>query len=135
MRITPEQNRAWFAEDPRRLVDLVEEELVATRPELVRGVDDVSRREMVENALLRGRRRGLSDPRDLAAFAMISFEIAPNFDEHPRIAKALEKARDAPSPKMETVVDLAGTEAWEEAAHSYRPEAWFSEFPDEPDAA
>jgi hypothetical protein len=129
LQIRERQNKAFLLANPEALVELVQQELRDTRPELVEGLDPLSFREMVVNAVARARRRGLTDPEDLAAFGVLAFVVAPNFDDHPRIRKALEQARGAPPPVFLRVVKSIPDEVWDDAAAGYDAAAWFSEDP------
>ena len=131
LRITERQNKAFLLANPDALVRLVQQELRENHRELVERLDPLSFHEMVVNAVARARRRGLTDPEDLASFAVLSFVVAPNFDQHPRVRKALEQARGRTPPVMLDVVAAIPDDVWEEAGATYDAAAWFSEEPAE----
>ena len=131
MKISAAQNRAYFKANPDQLVTLVEDDLRERHPRRIEGIDDVSLREMIVNAIQRGRKNQLTDPRDLAGFALLSFSIAPNFDEQPRIRQAFAKMRDRSGAVLGEVVEAAGAEAWDAAERAYDSAAWFSELDDD----
>lgn len=105
-------------------------------PELVEEFDEGSLHCMITNALLRGLRRGIVDRTDLATFARLSFELSPNFDQHPAIDKVLTKLRGKSHNYWGDVFSLVPELVWNEVGSEafYKVEAWFSEIPSEKQA-
>lgn len=86
--------------------------------------DDVLR-EMVTNGVARGRSHGLTWESTLTAFVALMFEVAPNFDEHPKVRAGLEAPFLEPDERIQYLPDYVGDEAWREAEQNYDESAWF----------
>ena len=131
IRITEAQNSAMLAANEEAIVQLVIDDLSETSPETIAGIDYDTLRRMVKTAFARARTWGLSDPQDLAAFAGVSFEIAPNFDLQRNISRALKAVRGTRAPAMLGVIEACSEADWREAEMAYDASAWFPELIDD----
>lgn len=127
IRLTERQTKAHLLANPDALLSLAAEHVREEHGRLLAWIDQASVREMTANALIRGRKAGLTDPEDLCAFAALSWSIAPDFDEHPQIRRALQEVGGRPGPVMDDVLAGVSEAAWEEAAARYDETAWYSE--------
>lgn len=91
-------------------------------------------RELDEEALLRLVRRGIARARShgmtwestVTAFVVLMFTVAPNFDSHPLIRRALRDPSVEPDLRLEEIWDKVTAENWEAARASYDAAAWDS---------
>jgi hypothetical protein len=81
-------------------------------------------REMVVNGLARGERYGLSLEYTLAAFVLVMFAMAPNFDEHPLIRLVLVDESVPPDSRLDELVTRTTEQNWEAVRENYSPAAW-----------
>jgi hypothetical protein len=81
-------------------------------------------REIVRNGIARARSHDLTWESTVTAFVVIMFAVAPNFDEHPLIRRALKDARFEPNARLDEMWDSTTNENWETARASYDPAAW-----------
>lgn len=70
------------------------------------------------------RQYGLGTISDLAAFAALMFELAPNFDQHPSFKRVLEDSSMRPESKMKRLSQVISDAEWNEAAASYDRDYW-----------
>jgi hypothetical protein len=127
MKIPKKQWDRLLQHDPEAFVDSIIEFLDQESPELVEDVPRDSLREMVANGITRARSHGFHTDEDLMAFVAVMFEIAPNFDEHPEILRALRDETVPLEERFDAIFDTVSQEAWSEAELNYDPEAWFPE--------
>jgi hypothetical protein len=80
-------------------------------------------RQRIRWGFARARSHGFAWEASLYKFVGLMFRWAPNFDEHPMMARVLER-RDVPSEERADLLFDLPTEAWEEARESYDPAAW-----------
>ena len=119
---------AFLQGDPEQFVDSVLRHIVTAMPEEVRGIPLPLVRAMVEVAIDRARKHGLTSDEQIFGFVSVMFEIAPNFDEEPTLRTILSDTRRKPADRWEALfADTPGLRAaWERAAHPdfYDHEAW-----------
>ncbi|HEX5748539.1 MAG TPA: hypothetical protein VFZ09_20030 [Archangium sp.] len=127
LRITKAQLDGMILHDERGFIDFVARHIQEESPELVLGLPFDSLRDMVAAGLDRARGHGLRTPENLTAFVSIMFEIAPNFDEHPAIARVLGDSSIPIDERMDALFTKLPPSAWEQAERSYDPAAWYSE--------
>jgi hypothetical protein len=78
----------------------------------------------VRVAIAKGRLYRLSSLADLAGFAALMFELAPNFDEHPSFQAVLTDERFEQSSKMKRLSQVITDREWGEALKNYDREFW-----------
>lgn len=102
-------------------------------PELVEDIDEISLHCMITNAFLRAMRHGFTNRDDLMSFAIMSFEFAPNFDNHPAVRAAMKKVAGIPGAKWDSLYTAVPESVWMEidSESFYDGKAWFSELPKE----
>ncbi len=86
-----------------------------------------SLQELVRDGIARARSHDLTWESTVTAFVVIMFTVAPNFDEHPLIGRALKDARFEPNARLDEMWDSTTNENWEAARASYDPAAWAPE--------
>lgn len=79
---------------------------------------------MVQNGIERGRAYGLSWESSLAAFVLIMFVAAPNFDQHPLIQRVLRDDDASPDGRIESLWSRISNENWRAVEAYYDPRAW-----------
>lgn len=80
-------------------------------------------------AIEKARRYGLGTISDLAGFAALMFELAPNFDEHPAFRRVLEDPQLPPDAKMRKLSHTISDREWNEAMRLYDRTYWTSRVP------
>lgn len=80
--------------------------------------------ERIEIAIMRARRYGFQTISDLAGYAALMFELAPNFDDHPSFLKILSDRDTAAEMKLRRLSQVISEKDWREAIDSYDREFW-----------
>ena len=75
-------------------------------------------------AVKRARTYQLSTISDIAGFAALMFELAPNFDEHPAFHKVLIDSAVAPESRMKRLSQVITDRDWNEAQRIYDKKVW-----------
>ncbi|RYZ76528.1 MAG: DUF4123 domain-containing protein [Proteobacteria bacterium] len=75
------------------------------------------------------RRYGLGTISDLAGFAALMFELAPNFYQHPSFKKVLEDVTLSADVKMRKLSQVISDKEWNEAAEAYDRSFWSRTLP------
>ncbi|MEK7356282.1 MAG: DUF4123 domain-containing protein, partial [Bdellovibrionota bacterium] len=78
----------------------------------VQFVDKATLETRVGFAIEKARRYGLGTISDLAGFAALMFELAPNFDEHPAFKRVLEDPSLPPDAKMRKLSHTISDREW-----------------------
>lgn len=78
----------------------------------------------VQIAIGRARQYGLSTISDLAGFAALMFELAPNFDDHPSFRRILEDPSVQPDVKMRKLSQAISDREWSEAVALFDRSYW-----------
>lgn len=78
----------------------------------------------VQIAIQRARGYGLGTISDLAGYAALMFELAPNFDQHPSFRRVLEDHTIESATKMRKLSQVISDAEWNEAAASYDRHYW-----------
>lgn len=78
----------------------------------------------VQVAIQCARRYGLGTISDLAGYAALMFELAPNFDQHPSFKRVLEDQTVPNETKMRRLSQVISDAEWNEAAASYDRDYW-----------
>lgn len=123
--IRKEQMEAFEPQAEAAFVDRVVMHLREEHAEAVGRLPDDVLQEMINNGLARGRKYGLSWESSLTAFVALMFEIAPNFDEHPRIQQVLRDESVPPDSRIDMLLERISDQDWEEAERRYDANAWF----------
>src|SRR5262249_52426498 len=79
---------------------------------------------MVQNGIERGRRYGLSWESSLAAFVVIMFVAAPNFDQHPLIQRVLREDNIPADNRIDSLWRRISSQNWKAVEAYYDPGAW-----------
>lgn len=82
--------------------------------------------EMVWNGLARARSYGIEWEAPLAAFIVLMFEFAPNFDEHPAARAVLRDPSLPANARVYALNDRLTDRHWEEMVEGCDMDAWFS---------
>lgn len=90
----------------------------------VRDLIDERLKEFVRNGMVRARAYGLAHESTLAAFIVLQFETAPNFDDHPLLHRALTDERGDPNLRIDRLMDQASPENWQAVKERYDANAW-----------
>ncbi|NMO23541.1 hypothetical protein HPC49_48320 [Pyxidicoccus fallax] len=133
LRISKVQLDAFLLHDPKEFAEFMVQHLQEESPGLIDRIEPDLLREMIINGLERGRSHGLQSAEVLASFVSVMFHIAPNFDEHPDIRKALRDTRVPEPERMNRLFDSVPEKAWDEAEKQYDPDAWFPELREQQD--
>lgn len=80
--------------------------------------------ERVSYAIAKGRQYSLLTVADLAGFAALMFELAPNFDEHPSFRSVLMDPSIPGEVKMRRLSQVIGDQEWREAVMMYDRSYW-----------
>lgn len=78
----------------------------------------------VQVAVMRARRYGFQSVSDLAGFAALMFELAPNFDDHPSFKKVLADRETLPEMKLRRLSQTISESDWKEALGLFDREFW-----------
>jgi hypothetical protein len=113
-----------FLRDDEGLVSVVIEHLHRESRPLVERIPRPRLEAMIRGGLARARGRGLASAPDLAAFVSLMFEIAPNFDDHPAIGRALDDPGGERDGRVPRLLAAVPDEAWREAEARYDAKAW-----------
>ena len=125
VRIRAEQLQAFQPLAEAAFVNRVVQHLREYHASVVERLPDDMLRERVRYGLSRARQYGLSWESSLTAFVALMFEIAPNFDEHPRIQYVLRDERVPPNSRIDALQERVSEQDWEEAEQRYDEDAWF----------
>ena len=91
---------------------------------LVNRLSDETLMKMVRLGIERARSYDFTWESSITAFIVLMFKVAPNFDQHPLIARALKDARFAPEERVEKIWERVTSKNWEAAREDYDPRAW-----------
>jgi hypothetical protein len=90
----------------------------------VSGMSDALLLPLVRTGIARARRYGMTWESNLTAFVALMFEIAPNFDRHPRMQMILSSAQIAPETKLDVLMERTAEPAWQEVKRRSDPAGW-----------
>jgi hypothetical protein len=90
----------------------------------VKGLDDETLNKLVRTGIDRARSYGMTWESSITAFVVLMFIVAPNFDEHPLIRRALRDGKVEPNLRVEEIWDRTTNENWEVARYSYDASGW-----------
>lgn len=123
--IRQEQIQAMLVPNDEQLELLVAEAVRAAGAERVRSCDDEIFGSMIKTAVARAKSHELTKPEDIAAFAAVMFEIAPNFDEHQDIKSILSDSSFPPADRFYQLFERVSENSWTEAEKRYDELVWF----------
>lgn len=95
----------------------------------VQDVGDEMLREFVRHGITRARAHGITHQSTMAAFIVLQFETAPNFDEHPLLQRVLKDDRVDANLRIDRLMERATEENWKAVRERYDPGAWYGESP------
>jgi hypothetical protein len=124
LKIRAEQMGVFEEEVQRRFLLHVVDHLRQHYAASVHAVSDERLEQRVRSGIARARRYGLTWESSIAAFVTLMFVIAPNFDEHPAMRKALTDRRTPPDDRIELMMMNTSDDDWSQAAANADPRAW-----------
>jgi hypothetical protein len=90
----------------------------------VQVLDTATLESRIRVAIERARHYQLSTIADLAGFAALMFELAPNFDEHPSFHRVLADQELAPEVRMKRMAQVISEREWAQALAMYDRNFW-----------
>ena len=124
IQLRDQQLRACGEAIDRDLVKVIYWHLRNHHAKSVQFIDKKPLEERIQYAIVKARRYSLGTVSDLAGFAALMFELAPNFDEHPSFRQVLEDPQVAPETKMKRLSQVISDREWKEAALLYDRKFW-----------
>ena len=115
--------------DDEQLNALVAEAVRAANAERVENYDAEVLKSMIKTAIARARSHDLTKAEDIAAFAAVMFEVAPNFDEQPDVKLVLSDPTFPPAERFYQLFERVNDESWAEAEKRYDELVWFPSRP------
>lgn len=79
---------------------------------------------LVGRGVERARAYGMTWESSLTAFVVLTFVVAPNFDEHPLVRRVLGDEQTEPDLRIDGLNESVTDENWEAARQSYDAGAW-----------
>lgn len=104
---------------PEELVDHIVTHLGEEQPELIAELGDEELRRRVVAGIARAHRHRFVQPESVTAFVTLMFLVAPDFDQHPAIARAL-RLHGAEADRLRLLFQRTREQDWDEAAASSR---------------
>lgn len=101
--------------DDRELAGLIFDHLCEEQPEAIAELRDSEILRRIHTGIARARTHGL-DGGAITAFVTLMFLVAPDFDGHPRIRKALDNPGLDPGERMRRIFQSTCEADWDEAA-------------------
>jgi len=100
---------------PEELVDHIITHLSEEQPELIAELGDEEVRRRVIAGIARAHAQRFVQPESVTAFVTLMFLVAPDFDRHPAIARAL-RLHGAEPERLRLLFERTREEDWEQAA-------------------
>ena len=122
--IRAEQMAAFGAEAEAAFEQRLMSHLREHHAELVEGLSDDTLLPMARTGIARARAYGMTWESNLTAYVALMFEVAPNFDQHPRMQMILSGRQVAPEDKIKALAERTPEHVWEEVARRYDASAW-----------
>jgi hypothetical protein len=91
----------------------------------VAGLDEETIAEMARTGIAKARSYGFTWESSITAFVVLMFVVAPSFDNHPLIKRALNDTSPDENSRIENLFERTSSENWDVAAQSYDSAAWF----------
>jgi hypothetical protein len=124
MQIRDDQQRQILETAQATVFPSVKEHLLQVQPGLTESIASEELDRRIRNGIARAVDYGITLVAGIAAFVGMMFEIAPNFDEQPGIARALLDPAIDPNQRMMELPLRTTDEDWQHAVLSYDPRAW-----------
>ncbi|MCS7044209.1 MAG: hypothetical protein NZR01_15600 [Bryobacteraceae bacterium] len=102
---------------PEELVDHIVTHLGEEQPELIAELGDAEVRRRVVAGIGRAHSHRFVQPEAVTAYVTLMFLVAPDFDQHPAIARAL-RLHGSEGDRLRLLFQRTREEDWEEAAAS-----------------
>jgi len=106
------------APNEQELAELIFDHLCDEHPEAVAELRDAEILRRVRLGISRARSHDLTSEGAITAFVTLMFLIAPNFDQHPRIRKALDNPSVEPDQRIQQIFQKTAEADWDEAAEN-----------------
>jgi hypothetical protein len=100
---------------PEELIDHIITHLSEEQPELIAELGDEEVRRRVIAGIARAHAQRFVQPESVTAFVTLMFLVAPDFDRHPAIARAL-RLHGAEPERLRLLFERTREEDWEQAA-------------------
>ncbi|MFT3768642.1 MAG: hypothetical protein QM820_24615 [Minicystis sp.] len=124
MNIRTEQLDVLRADRARQREVRLAEHLRAAHGDLVAGLSDEALLHRVHAGVRRAQAYGITWDSTLAAFLVLMFRAAPNFDEHPIVQAVLRFEDLEPDLRIDALMAVTDDEHWEEIAAKRDDRAW-----------
>ncbi len=124
--IRAEQMAAFGAEADAAFEKRLMAHLREHHTELVAGFSDDLLLPMVQTGITRARSYGITWESNLTAYVALMFEIAPNFDRHPRMQMILSSHSINPEDKLDMLMERMPEGIWDEMQRRNHSAAWRS---------
>lgn len=111
---------------PEELVDHIVTHLAEEQPALIAELGDQEVARRAAAGIARAHAHGFVQPESVTAFVTLMFLVAPDFDAHPAIARAL-RLRGAEAERLRLLFERTREEDWDQAAASSK--GWESVLP------
>ena len=92
--------------------------------QLVSDIDDNQLEDLVSRGIGCARANGFTFENDLADFVGLMFLVAPNFDQHPTVIKALQEKYILPENRMGYLLRVVKDSEWIEARENWDGITW-----------
>jgi hypothetical protein len=106
------------AQNDQELAELIFDHLCDEQPDAVAELRDAEILRRVRLGIERARTHDLTSDGAITAFVTLMFLIAPNFDQHLRIRKALDHPAADPDKRMQQIFQQTAEDDWDEAAQN-----------------
>lgn len=100
---------------PEELVDHIVTHLSEEQPELIAGLADAEIARRVAAGIARAHAYSFVQPESVTAFVTLMFLVAPDFDSHPAIARAL-RLHGTEAERLRLLFERTREEDWDRAA-------------------
>jgi len=90
----------------------------------VQDLNDETLHDLVRHGITRAREYGITHESTLAAFVVLQFETAPNFDDHPLLRRVLKDDRVDANLRIDRLLERATPENWQAVKTRYDAGAW-----------
>lgn len=122
--IRDDQKNALLPDAALRYFPEIKAHILKNYPDKSWPVPEPELDERIRTGIRRAAAYGISELAGIAAFVSLMFDIAPNFDEQPGIARALNNTSLHPNTRMSQLVLDTTEDDWQQAVVRYDPAAW-----------
>lgn len=106
-----------MSDPPEELIDHIVTHLSEEQPELIAEVGDEEVRRRVVAGITRAHAHHFVQPESVTAYVTLMFLVAPDFDQHPAIARAL-RLHGTEAERLRLLFERTREQDWDEAAAS-----------------